>query len=348
MNLTKHDVHACINGLIKEMQKGRTAYPLLVLLAVSIFTTSIAFWLNIKQDYNCPFFKRIMTSLFLCIFGSTMNCLLADIVLLHTNISDINSKNMSKYFKAAWILIYFGANYKSLISWHILVVAINRWFALYFPWLGRDCRLSRYTFWFLVLLWICHALMSVYLSVIDLIQKMNCYFITKIDVYILFQNVIISSLVLFLHVVIIIKLIAKSKLRRRMISSKRVSTESRTIIFCVVLGVSFTLANGPVSLQVLLKDRTSVSAIFLSISVYFVDPLLFITKVALEKKLFRTTKWLQWYDFYNWLEYIYITDSIGCSFKIKIAYLASDFLVFCREGLCKGTRRYKIFVRTIQ
>ena len=35
--------------------------------------------------------------------------------------------------------------------------------------------------------------------------------------------------------------------------------------------------------------------------------------------------------------YIYITDSIGCSFKIKIAYLASDFLVLCREGLCKGT-----------
>lgn len=290
MNLTKNDVHACINGLIKEIQKGRTAYPLLVLLAVSIFTTSIAFWLNIKQDYNCPFFKRIMTSLFLCIFGSTTNCLLADIVLLHTNISYINSKDMSKYFTAAWVLIYFGANYKSLISWHILVVATNRWFALYFPWLSRDCRVSRYTFWCLVLLWICHAVMSVCLSVIDLIQKMNCYFVTKIDKYILLQNVIISSLVLFLYTAIIIKLISKSKLRRIVFSSKKVSTENRTIIFCVILGVSFTLANGPVSLQTLLLYPTSVSAIYLSISVYFVDPLLFITKVALEKKLFKTTK----------------------------------------------------------
>ena len=287
MNFTHSDTHGCITGLLRELQEGRTSYLLFALMICNMTTASIAFWFNKRQQYQCPFFKRIMSCLFLCIFSSTMNCLVAHTILLLTNIPSNDLAEFPKQITVACVFVYIGTTYKSLISWHILIVGVNRLLALYFPLRRIGGTVSSYTFWFLVFLCVCHAGMSILLSVIDLIYELKCAFAITMSHYVLLQNCVISVLVLFLYVAIATRLIFLNKARRKMFSVNTVSTENRTVVFCIMIGVSYVLGNGPVSLHALSSSRAYVSIIFLNISVCFVDPLLFIAKIALEKKFFR-------------------------------------------------------------
>ena len=287
MNFTHSDGHACITGLLRELQEGRTSYLLLALTICNITTASIAFWLNNRQQYQCLFFKRIMSCLFLCIFSSTTNCLVAHVILILTNIPNKDLAEFPKQLTVAWVFVYIGITYKSLISWHILVVGVNRLLALYFPLRRIGSTVSSYTFWFLVFLCVCHAGMAILLSVIDLIYELKCTFAITMSHYVLLQNCFISLLVLFLYVAIATRLIFLNKARRKIFSLNTVATENRTVVFCIIIGVSYVLGNGPVSLQALSSSRAYVSVIFLNISVCLVDPLLYIAKIALEKKFAR-------------------------------------------------------------